>query len=214
MDYKKVYTKDYFSGKNSFFWKLGYGNFARIYFNNLFNPIDKYIKKVEEGKVLDVGCAYGFVLQRFPASFQKFGIDVSEYAINVAKKRLPSAVFMVGNVENKLPFKEDFFDIVILNDVLEHLGNPKAALENIHKVLKKDGVLYITTPNLNVVRKNIFSYADKKEHHISLLAHSDLIKLLKNLRFKIVEHWTFLNFFVYFRFKSNMGTESGFICKK
>lgn len=214
MDYKKIYTKDYFSGKSSFFWKLGYGRFSSFYFKNLFRPIIKYAKKINAGKVLDVGCAYGIMLQKFPDSFQKFGIDVSEYAIGIAKKRLPSAILNIRGAEEKLPFEKDFFDIILFNDVLEHLENPRVALENIWKVLKKGGILYITTPNLNTIRKKIFRYADEKEHHISLFSHSDLISLLNNLGFKIVERWTFINFLFYIRFKSNLGTESAFICKK
>ena len=214
IDYKKIYTKDYFSGKNSFFWKLGYGRFSYFYFNNLFKPIIKYIKKMKIRKVLDVGCSYGFMLQKFPDSFQKFGIDVSGYAISIAKKRLPSAIFKIRSAEEKLPFEKDFFDIILFNDVLEHLENPKVALENIWKVLKKGGILYITTPNLNIIRKKIFRYADEKEHHISLFSHSNLISLLNSLGFKIAEHWTFINLLVYVRLKSNLGTESAFICKK
>ena len=214
IDYKKIYTKDYFSGKNSFFWKLGYGNFSSFYFNNLFNPIIKYTKKIKGGKVLDIGCAYGLMLQKFSDYFQKFGVDVSKYAIGIAKKKLPSAIFQIGSAEEKLPFKEDFFDIILFNDVLEHLENPNFALKNIWRVLKKEGILYITTPNLNVVRKKIFRYADEKEHHISLFSHSSLISLLNAKGFKIVEHWTFINLLVYIRFKSNLGTESAFICKK
>lgn len=103
MDYKKIYNKGYFSGKNSFFYKLGYGNFAKFYFDNLFKPIKSYINKMSSGKVLDVGCAYGFMLERFPDSFKRFGVDVSEYAISVAKKRLPSAVFAVSDAEKKSP---------------------------------------------------------------------------------------------------------------
>lgn len=214
MDYKKVYTKDYFSGKNSFFWRFGYGKFASFYFDNMFKPLFKYINKFRGGNVLDVGCAYGFMLQRFPDSFKKFGIDVSEYAINTAKKSLPSAAYNVGSAENKLPFKKDFFDIILFNDVIEHLENPKVALENIYRVLKKGGILYVTTPNLNIARKKIFRYADDKEHHISLFSHPGLIKLLNDSQFKIMEGWTFLNFFVYFRFRSNIGTEQAFIVTK
>ena len=47
MDYKKVYSKDYFSGKTSFFWRLGYGWFSGFYFNNMFKPIFRYTKKLK-----------------------------------------------------------------------------------------------------------------------------------------------------------------------
>ncbi|MEE9594165.1 MAG: class I SAM-dependent methyltransferase [Candidatus Hydrothermarchaeales archaeon] len=212
MNYEEIYNQEYFSGKTSFFYKLGYGRFSRFFFDNKYKQIARYTEK--QGRVLDVGCAYGFMLQRFPESFEKFGLDVSEHAIDVAKKVLPNATFKVGNAEDKLPFNEDFFDIVLLNDVIEHLEDPKLALENILRVLKKEGILYINTPNLNIIRKTIFKFADEREHHISLFPHSDLITLLKNLGFKIVKQWTFLDLFIYIRFKSNIGTESAFICKK
>src|SRR5882724_10505720 len=121
MDYKEIYNQDYFNGKKSFFYKFGYDRFATAYFNSMFRPVTKYIKKIKEGKVLDVGCAYGFMLQAFPESFLKFGLDVSEYAIGIAQERLPTSIFMVGDAEDNLPFEKDFFDIVLLNDIIEHL---------------------------------------------------------------------------------------------
>jgi len=216
MHYEQIYNKDYFSGKTSFFYKLGYGNFAKLYFDNLFKPLTPYIDKIKTGKVLDVGCAYGLMLKRFPASFEKFGIDVSEYAIHMAKKRFPSMTFRVSNAEDALPFPEETFDIVICNDVLEHLECPAKTLENIMKGLKKGGVLYINTPNLNFIRKKIFQHADKKEHHVSLFSHNDMLHLLQRIGFRIVQHWTFVTFTVFFfaQFKSNTGTESAFICMK
>ena len=216
MDYQKVYNKDYFSGKTSFFYKLGYGNFQKFYFDNLFKSIDSYVTKKTSGKVLDVGCAYGFMLEKFPDSFDKFGVDVSEYAIRVAKKRLPSIAFTVSNIEDELPFQEETFDIVICNDVLEHLENPAVALKNIKRVLKKGGILYINTPNLNLFRKKFLGYADKMEHHISLFIHNDLLDLLEKVGFKVETHWTYINYtyFFFVKFNSNRGTESAFICIK
>lgn len=214
MDYTKIYDKDYFNGKKSFFHRFGYGNLSKFYFNDLFKPIYHHIKKFDNGNVLDVGCAYGYMLQRFPDSFQKFGIDISEHAICTAKKRLPHAILKVGGAEDEIYFKENFFDVILLNDVLEHLKQPELALKNTYKSLKKEGILYITTPNLNSIRKRIFKYADKKEHHISLLPHADLNKLLSSLNFQVIERCTFINFPIYLKFKSNRGTESAFICKK
>jgi len=213
--YKEIYNRDYFTGKNSFFYGLGYGSFSKLYFNNIFKPIVQFVGGIKNGRVLDIGCAYGFMLQKFPDSWQKFGVDVSEYAINIAQKRLPKTIFVVKNVERSLPFKENFFDVILLNDVLEHLKNPQAALKNVYKILKKEGVLYITTPNLTTPRKTLFRYADEKEHHISMFSHSELKNLLNTLGFRVKEHWTFIDLFVCFlRFRSNAGIDSAFICKK
>lgn len=214
MDYESIYNRNYFSGRDSFFYMFGYGNnFFRGWFGKSYGQISAYMGGFVKGRVLDVGCAYGFTLERFPDSFEKFGIDVSAHAINVAKRRLPDANFKIGGAEDKFPYKDNYFDVVLANDLLEHLENPKKALESIHKVLKIGGVLYITTPNLNVVRRKIFSYADRKEHHISMFTHKELMDLLKSLGFKIEDHWTSVAF-VDFKFSSGRGIESTFICRK
>lgn len=215
MNYKEIYNKDYFNGKNSFFYKFGYGKFTQSCFGKRYRHIAEYIKDIGgRGKVLDIGCAYGFMLEKFPNSFEKFGLDVSQYAVDVAKKRIPGASFVIGGAEDAYPYEENFFDVILANDLLEHLENPAAALKNIHKVLKKNGVFYLTTPNLNFLRKNLLAYADRKEHHLSLFSHSDLFDLLKSMGFKIEDHWTFLDIFGYWRFNSEKGPESGFICRK
>lgn len=216
MDYKQVYTQQYFSGRDSFFYRLGYGRFQTLYFKNLFKPLKPYIRNVGRGKVLDVGCAYGFMLEKFPDAFEKFGIDISEYAIAEAKKRLPVATLKVGGAEDGLPFPENFFDIVICNDVIEHLENPRAALENIRKVLKVGGILYVNTPNVNWLRKKVFAYADKKEHHISLFPHKNLLNVLLEVGFTVVDHWTYtsITFFFFVPFRSTIGHESACICQK
>ena len=216
MDYKKVYTQNYFSGKDSFFYSLGYGRFQKFYFKNLFKPLKPYLQHIKQARVLDVGCAYGFMLQKFPDTFEKFGLDISDHAINQAKNRLPQATLKVGGAEDKLPFPENFFDVVICNDVIEHLENPRIALENINKVLKKEGILYLNTPNFNWLRKKLFASADKKEHHISLLPHKTLFDLLTQVGFDIINHWTYTSITLFFftKFHSNLGHESAFICKK
>lgn len=216
MSYKETYNRDYFSGRDSFFYKLGYGRLAKIYFNNLFQPLKSHTQKIKKGKVLDVGCAYGFMLRKFPDTFEKFGIDISDYAIREAKKRLPEAALTVGNAEDELPFPERFFDIVICNDVLEHLADPASALKNIRKVLNNNGILYINTPNLNWFRRKVFTYADKKEHHLSLFSHQTLLNLLAESGFEVIDHWTYTNltYFFFLKFKLTLGVESAFICRK
>lgn len=216
MDYKAIYTENYFNGKASFFYGLGYGRFSKPYFNNLFYPLRPYLQNIRKGRALDIGCAYGFMLQRFPDSFEKFGMDISDHAIKEATKRLPNAVLKVGEAEKELPFQKNFFDVVTCNDVLEHLEHPTKALEHMYGALKKGGILYINTPNLNMLRRTLFGYADAREHHISLFSHQALLAALTNAGFIVQDHWTWVNIvpFFFLTFRSNLGTESGFICRK
>ncbi len=216
MDYKSIYTRDYFSGATSFFYKLGYGRFAKFYFRSLFRPLRPYVQAIGRGRVLDVGCAYGFMLQKFPDTFEKTGTDISDHAIAEARKRLPRARLEVTGAEDEPSFPDDFFDIVLCNDLIEHLENPRRALTNMRRVLRAGGILYITTPNLNWVRRKIFAAADRQEHHISLFPREKLLQLLRDLDFEIIDHWTYttLPYFFFAKLRSNLGHESAFICRK
>lgn len=213
-DYKKIYNEDYFSGKTSFFYRQGYGNFnQKFFYDRLYSPLKKYIAKKQKARVLDIGCAYGFILERFPQTYEKFGLDISNYAISKAKKRVPNGIFKIADAQKKFDFKKNYFDFVIANDVLEHLEKPEAALSNIYTILKDDGILYINTPNLNFIRKTVYHYADKMEHHISLFSHKDLLDIIEKKQFEVLDHWTFLLSAVY-RLKFNLGTDSAYICRK
>jgi 2-polyprenyl-3-methyl-5-hydroxy-6-metoxy-1,4-benzoquinol methylase len=86
MNYKEAYNQDYFNGKKSFFYAVGYGNpVQKLYFKSLYQPLTPFLEKMQTGRVLDIGCAYGFMLEKFPDTFEKHGIDISEHAISYAK---------------------------------------------------------------------------------------------------------------------------------
>lgn len=106
-------------------------------------------------KILDVGCGRGdiaFYLGK--KSKEAIGVDYSSDAIMLAnsiKRNFPLSVrkkvhFKVMNIK-KMSFPDNYFDVVICIDVLEHLYKDEAeqALWEIKRVLKKDGVLFLQT---------------------------------------------------------------------
>jgi ubiquinone/menaquinone biosynthesis C-methylase UbiE len=103
-------------------------------------------KLTENCKILDVGCGTG----RNSTLLQDFGtvvgLDVSPTAIQFSKQRGHKNV-LVGNASN-LPFNSSHFDVVCMMDVLYHRAVPDklAPLKEIHRVLKKDGILLINVP--------------------------------------------------------------------
>lgn len=214
VNYQEIYNECYFNGKDSFFWRFGYGKLASFYFQNLYQPIAQPLSSLRRGRVLDVGCAFGYLLDKVPDSFEKIGLDISEYALKQGSERVISGKFVLGSA-GKQPFTDNTFSAVLLNDVLEHVEDPEEILREVHRIMEAEGLLYITTPNLNWGRKHILGDADRKEHHISMLSHNDLIGLVKRFGFNVTDHWTFIN--MYFRnikFHSNFGIESGLIARK
>jgi len=108
----------------------------------------KYIKNK---KILDIGCWTGQFIQLAQKQTRNvYGIDPNKEATQYAQKTYPSARFYNGSVE-KLPFKKNTFDVVTFLEVIEHIPkrNETKALKEIARVLKKDGLLVISTPYNN-----------------------------------------------------------------
>jgi SAM-dependent methyltransferase len=92
------------------------------------------------GKTLDVGCGIGDFLK-----FRRYtyGVDIDPNAIKYCKAKGLN-VSLICN--NKISFSDNFFDSVILDNVLEHIENPKPLLLEISRILKLKGILLIGVP--------------------------------------------------------------------
>jgi SAM-dependent methyltransferase len=104
---------------------------------------------VSAGRLLEVGCATGAFLNTMRAAgdWEVYGVDISEHAVTYARERLGLNVFLGQLAEAQFP--ADYFDAVVMWDVLEHLPNPKAALGEVRRVLKDGGWLIFRVPNLD-----------------------------------------------------------------
>ncbi len=102
------------------------------------------------GRILDVGCAGGSFADKYLSAKNSniFGIDVSEEAVQTARKR--NIRIVKGNIDiSRIPYKDSSFGLVIFSEVIEHLVNPDSALADLHRILNRDGgYLLIATPNL------------------------------------------------------------------
>jgi ubiquinone/menaquinone biosynthesis C-methylase UbiE len=121
------------------------------------NPVQKYlierfyvafieeIKKRNPKTVLDVGCGEGFTLERLRKQNigEKLeGIDFLKTAIEIGKKDHPKLILKVASAYD-LPYQDNSFDLLICSEVLEHLDDPKKALDEIHRVTRKYAVLSV-----------------------------------------------------------------------
>jgi 2-polyprenyl-3-methyl-5-hydroxy-6-metoxy-1,4-benzoquinol methylase len=136
--------------------------------------------------LLDVGCGFGYFLKICEKrGFQTYGVDVSNYALREAKKNT-QAILCRGCVDLGLGFKNATFDVVTLFDVLEHLESPYWALMECHRILKTEGIIVITTPNLGafervVNRKNWHGFNDPT--HLYLFTKYSLKHLVSKAGF-------------------------------
>jgi len=95
-------------------------------------------------KILDVACGTGMLGKIL--SDNVYGFDLSQEAVEIAKKN--GINVQLGDVERKWNFPDNYFDTVIASHIIEHMVNPDHLLLEAKRVLKKDGLLIIATPNL------------------------------------------------------------------
>lgn len=141
---EKQYSKGYFTGESSLKSYTDYGKDKKNIFRNMKWYIDQIGRYKTQGKYLDVGCAYGYAMEAAAEKgFDVYGVDPSEHAVAQAKKRFPKRAWVTFLSDMK--FNNNFFDVISLFDVFEHLQDPKKDLKKLHDVLKKDGLLVIGT---------------------------------------------------------------------
>jgi len=159
--------------------------------------INKVLKLIGKNKhVLDLGCWDGSIMERIQAhGNQVTGIEISKSAIEKAKKKgLEIFDLSLGMDWAKKVNKK--FDVVFAGEIIEHIFDTDRFLQNIRKVLKKNGSLIITTPNvaslgrrlLLLIGKNPILETTARKHaagHIRYFTFETLTKLLIENNFRI-----------------------------
>lgn len=149
---RSIYTRhileysEYSKTKN---WACWYSKVAPLKGKRIVNTLLEY--KSRDSKVLDLGCGIGLSLSFIGQVFKNsIGCDISENSVKATKEILKKHKIKTPVIlckKDKLPFRDNYFDIVTFIEVIEHVENPDAVLKEIRRVLKPDGVLHITTAN-------------------------------------------------------------------
>ncbi|MGV8163067.1 MAG: class I SAM-dependent methyltransferase [Candidatus Nanoarchaeia archaeon] len=132
-------------------------------------------------KVLDAGCGNGdfleFVHKQKP-NWALYGFDISKGMIQEAKKETNKKIkYSVATVQ-KIPFKDETFDVVIAKHMLYHAEDIQKAIKEMHRVLKKEGVLIITLNSLaNKSRANVERY----KKHIQKILNVTLVETITRI---------------------------------
>lgn len=132
-DYDWVAVTDHYRGLESFFHKLREWE------------VKKILKEYGRGnRYLDAGCGTGLILRHLPKN--AIGIDINPRNIKKAKMHAPQAKIILADIE-KLPFKNNSFSTIVCTEVIEHQPDPMPTINELYRVLEKDGVLIGSVPS-------------------------------------------------------------------
>lgn len=158
-----------------------------------------YLSGIDKNSVvLDAGCGWGALSCTItPIAKEIYGVDSNNYGLEFAKLRceqdnITNAYFSNSDI-GKLPFKDDFFDLVILNGVLEWtpLAYPeltpdnaqRVILKELHRVLKKGGQIFIAIEN----RYGFRYLLGKPDEHTSIRFITILPRFIAGLYYKLIK---------------------------
>ncbi|CAD0003743.1 MULTISPECIES: class I SAM-dependent methyltransferase [Flavobacterium] len=135
-------SEDYIShtdNKRSVFEKA-YHFVKNIALKNKLNLINS--EQTQKGKILDIGAGTGdFLLTAKNDGWETFGVEPSERAKEIAKKKGISFVEQISELEN------NFFDVITMWHVLEHVPNLELQIQELKRLLKPTGTLIVAVPN-------------------------------------------------------------------
>lgn len=145
--------------------------------------IRKYIKK---GSLLDLGCGRGYLLDEARnQGWEVYGVDYSKNVLEYSRSKLALEV-EEGNIVKFRTNRK--YDVIVINQVIEHFSNPKFLIDTARLALKTGGIVYIATPNINSYlsrfKKEAFDYIIPPEH-LSYFSKKSLNYLLSSLGFKL-----------------------------
>jgi SAM-dependent methyltransferase len=123
-------------GNPSFVWRFGQ--------DRRLNLIRHYAP-LEGARILDIGCGLGVYVRKFREySDRVCGIDVDPKRLREGARTTPGLMLAVGE---HLPFKDGTFDVIVLNEVIEHVQDDQATIAEAMRTLQPGGRIVIYAPN-------------------------------------------------------------------
>ena len=135
-------------------------------------------------KIIDVGCGVGYLLAALGEQWEKYGVEISEFAANKASK---FGEIYIGELEQQ-KFNSNYFDVVVVYHVIEHVKDPIGLIKEIHRILKDGGTLLLGTPDFDSACARRFGNNYRLLHdktHISLFSRESMCRMLRDYGFYI-----------------------------
>ena len=168
--------------EDSHWWFVG----RRLILESFLREIIQNLKsKIQNPKILDVGCGTGANLEMLQKFGEAEGVDVSDDALEFCKAKGLKAH---KGLAEKLPFADASFDLVTALDVVEHLDNDVDGLTEMNRVLRKDGYALLFVPAFMF----LWGVQDDISHHRIRYTKRQIVERARKAGFEI-ERATYAN---------------------
>lgn len=144
--------------------------------------------------ILDVACGNGTLLGELSkkSSIHAFGVDLSENMIAAAREHYPDCTFAVSSCV-PLPFENESMDVITVSCAFHHFEDPHAFAGECMRVLKKNGMVYISEPFFTPVIRwlaNTVVFPFSKSGDVKVYSQHELRGMFEAAGFRGIETYT------------------------
>lgn len=156
----------------------------------------KFIPLENNITIIDFGCGNGKILgeiKKINPRAKLIGFDVSEAAIEQAKKDSPDVEFYKINDGEKIPLKDKTADFIFSSEVIEHIYDTENAFSEMARILHPGGKILLTTPHHGFIKNLLITFFAFNKHfnpigaHIRFFTKKTLLDLLNKNNLKAVK---------------------------
>jgi 2-polyprenyl-3-methyl-5-hydroxy-6-metoxy-1,4-benzoquinol methylase len=177
------FDENYFSSHT--YANVSFARYSMYWWSNRFYAMlaRKYGRR--GARLLEVGSGLGHLVGQLEDTFETYGIDINHWAVKKSREVVHTSRLHTASAQ-ELPFKNDSFNVVIIKHIVEHLPDPRQAINEIGRVTETGGTLILATPNLDSLLKpwkgeKWIGYQDPT--HISLKRPAEWLEMIRSAGF-------------------------------
>ena len=182
------YYKEYYDLERQHWWFVAR---EKIISNYLKKLIKENQLNINDLKILNVGCGPGRSSQYLSEFGNVVSVEYDKYCCEFASEK--TGLEIIHGSITELPFEDQSFDLVCAFDVIEHVENDQLAVSEMKRVVKKEGIIFITVPTF----MSLWSHHDVINHHFRRYKLKQVENLFKKEKDGNKIFASYFNFFLF-----------------